>query len=179
VKTHTFVGDRPSNITNAKKIARTAGDFSPRVSTALLGAAYTRLEPDDECDEANLAAALLHPWKGSSGGKQGEMQGGASPMGLFPAAAMGKQERRNSGCRPWEMTKKSGRHCWAWQPREMRRQRGASASMGKKWASSRAAALEREGARRPGSSCAGCCCRGRTPARGRRQGEKKVAAREK
>jgi hypothetical protein len=40
------------------------------------------------------------------GEKQGEMQGGASPMGLFPAAAMGKQERRNSGCRPWEMTKK-------------------------------------------------------------------------
>jgi hypothetical protein len=27
-------------------------------------------------------------------------------MGLFPVAAMGKQERRNSGCRPWEMTKK-------------------------------------------------------------------------
>jgi hypothetical protein len=39
VKTHTFVGDRPSNITNAKKIARTAGGFSPRVSTARLGAA--------------------------------------------------------------------------------------------------------------------------------------------
>jgi hypothetical protein len=36
-----------------------------------VGAAYTRLEPDDECDEANLAAALLHPWKGSSGGKTG------------------------------------------------------------------------------------------------------------
>jgi hypothetical protein len=33
---------------------------------------------------------------------------------------------------------------------------------------------------RPRSSCAGCCCRGRMPARGRRkQGEKKVAAREK
>ena len=27
-------------------------------------------------------------------------------MGLFPTAAMGKQERRNSGCRPWEMTGK-------------------------------------------------------------------------
>ena len=27
-------------------------------------------------------------------------------MGLFPVAAMGKQERRNSGCRPWEMTGK-------------------------------------------------------------------------
>jgi hypothetical protein len=88
-------------------IARAAGCFSPRVSTARLGVAYTRLEPDDECDEANLAAALLHPMKGSSGGKQGEMQGGASPMGLFPVAAMGKQERRNSGCRPWEMTKKN------------------------------------------------------------------------
>jgi hypothetical protein len=85
---------------------RTSGGFSPRVSTARLGAAYTRLEPDDECDEANLAAALLHPWKGSSGGKQGEMQGGASPMGLFPVAAIGKQERRNIGCRPWEMTGK-------------------------------------------------------------------------
>jgi hypothetical protein len=36
-----------------------------------VGAAYTQLEPDDECDEANLAAALLHPWKGSSGGKTG------------------------------------------------------------------------------------------------------------
>jgi hypothetical protein len=34
------------------------------------------------------------------------VQGGASPMGLFPIAAMGKQERRNSGCRPWEMTGK-------------------------------------------------------------------------
>jgi hypothetical protein len=64
------------------------------------------LEPDDECDEANLAAVLLHPWKGSSGGKTGEVQGGASPMGLFPIAAMRKQERRNSGCRPWEMTGK-------------------------------------------------------------------------
>jgi hypothetical protein len=54
-------------------------------------------------------------------------------MGLFPVAAMGKQERRNSGCRPWEMTKKKfGRHCWAGQPRKMRKQRGASASMGKK-----------------------------------------------
>jgi hypothetical protein len=40
------------------------------------------------------------------GEKQGEMQGGASPMGLFPVAAMGKQERRNSGHRPWEMTEK-------------------------------------------------------------------------
>jgi hypothetical protein len=27
-------------------------------------------------------------------------------MGLFPVAAMGKQERRNSGYRPWEMTGK-------------------------------------------------------------------------
>jgi hypothetical protein len=78
VKTHTFVGDRPSNITNAKKIARTAGGFSPRVSAARLGAAYTRLEPDDECDEANLTAVLLHPWKASSGGNRGRCREGVT-----------------------------------------------------------------------------------------------------
>jgi hypothetical protein len=70
VKTHTFVGDRPSNITNVKKIARTGGFLTTSFDDAV-GAAYTLLEPDDECDEANLATALLHPWKGSSGGKTG------------------------------------------------------------------------------------------------------------
>jgi hypothetical protein len=31
-------------------------------------------------------------------------------MGLFPTAAVGKHERRNSGCRPWKMARKFGRH---------------------------------------------------------------------
>jgi hypothetical protein len=52
------------------------------------------------------------------GGKQGEGQGGASPMGLFPVAAMGKQERRNSGCRPWEMTGKIWAPLLGWAAKE-------------------------------------------------------------
>jgi hypothetical protein len=47
------------------------------------------------------------------GEKQGEVHGRASPMGLFPATAVGKQERRNGGCRPWKMAGKSGRHLGA------------------------------------------------------------------
>jgi hypothetical protein len=73
-------------------------------------------------------------------------------MGLFPVAAMGKQERRNSGRRPWEMTeKKFGRYCWAGQPRKMRKQRGASASMGKKgsWLGGKRVGRYREGPAAP------------------------------
>jgi hypothetical protein len=42
------------------------------------------LEPDDECDEVDLAAALLHPWKGSSGGKQGRCRKGRHGEGPAP-----------------------------------------------------------------------------------------------
>jgi hypothetical protein len=71
-------------------IARAAGCFSPRVSTARLGAAYTRLEPDDECDEANLAAALLHPMKGSSGGKTGGDAGRGVTHGVVSCCCHGE-----------------------------------------------------------------------------------------
>ena len=36
------------------------------------------MEPDDECDEANLAAVLLHPWKASSGGNRGRCREGVT-----------------------------------------------------------------------------------------------------
>jgi hypothetical protein len=97
--TQKSVGGSSSNITDAEKNTRDSGGgggFSPRVSMARLGAAYTRLEADDECDEANLVAVLLHPWKGSSGGKTGGGAGRASPMGKL-------------GLEPWSR-KKSTRH---------------------------------------------------------------------
>jgi hypothetical protein len=53
------------------KNSEDSGGFLTTSFDGAVGAAYTLLEPDDECDEANLAAALLHPWKGSSGGKTG------------------------------------------------------------------------------------------------------------
>jgi hypothetical protein len=75
--TQKCVGDSSSIIPNAKKTARTTG-FSPRIYGVVDGAAYTRLEPDDECDEANLAAVLLHPWKASSGGNRGRCREGVT-----------------------------------------------------------------------------------------------------
>jgi hypothetical protein len=119
-------------------IARAAGCFSPRFSTARLGAAQNSehtagvdgalsmgLHKTASRQRAKTSGLRTPDWSPTMsatrrtsqlryfihgrdrvGGKQGEMQGGASPMGLFPVAAMGKQERRNSGCRPWEMTGK-------------------------------------------------------------------------
>jgi hypothetical protein len=75
--TQNIVDDSSSNITNAGKTAGTTG-FSPRVDGVVDGAAYTRLEPDDECDEANLTAVLLHPWKASSGGNRGRCREGVT-----------------------------------------------------------------------------------------------------
>jgi hypothetical protein len=56
-----------------------------------VGAAYTRLEPDDECNEANLAAALLHPWKGSSGGKTGGDAGRGVTHGAVSCCCHGEK----------------------------------------------------------------------------------------
>jgi hypothetical protein len=75
--TQKCVGDSSSIIPNAKKTARTTG-FSPRIYSVVDGAAHTRLQPDDECDEANLAAVLLHPWKASSGGNRGRCREGVT-----------------------------------------------------------------------------------------------------
>jgi hypothetical protein len=107
VKTHTFFGDRPSNITNAKNSEDSGGVSHHEFRRRGWGLRTPDWSPTTSAIRRTSQLRYFIHGRDRAGEQQGEMQGGASPMGLFPVAAMGKQERRNSGRRPWEMTRKN------------------------------------------------------------------------